>query len=189
MMSPARLNLILAISIVLVVGANATAFTYSLWGPALNRHWNDFLNANFFRPAAKAGDRTIADCLKVSDFYSARLTTYFLADSDESAGGSTDDLSKYAEYCDRVPGTGKVIFSVTLMEEDVRSQPVALSFYKFDSKGARAVINTLPSAAHPAGFVTLDATVDHKGKYLLELAFGEGKSKEDLIEMPISVGR
>lgn len=188
-MSPGRLNLILSIAIVLVVGVNATAFTYSFWGPTFNRHWNEFLDANFFRPAVKAGDRTIADCLKVSDFYSARLTTYFLGDSDESAGGAIDDLSKYDEYCDRVPGTGRVIFSVTLMEEDVRSQPVALSFYKLDAKGARELISSLPSKARSAGFVTLDGRVDHKGKYLLELAFGEGKSKEDVIEMPISVGR
>jgi hypothetical protein len=188
-MSPGRLNLILSITILLVVGANATAFTYSLWGPAFGRYWNDFVNANFFRPAVKAGDRTIADCLKVSDFYSARLTTYFLGDSDDSAGGAIDDLSRYDEYCDRVPGTGRVIFSVTLMEEDVRSQPVSLSFYRLNSKGDRELINALPSKSHSAGFVTLDGRVDHKGKYLLELAFGEGKSKEDLIEMPISVGR
>lgn len=188
-MSPGRLNLILSIAIVLVVGVNATAFTYSFWGPTFNRHWNEFLDANFFRPAVKAGDRTIADCLKVSDFYSARLTTYFLADSDDNAGGAIDDMSRYSELCDRVPGTGRAIFSVTLMEEDVRSLPVGLSFYKLDQKGARELLNSVPAKPHPAGFVTLDSPLSHRGKYLLELAFGEGKSAEDKIEMPISVGQ
>jgi hypothetical protein len=189
MNSNLRLNLMLFAGVVLIIGVNGAAFTYSFWAPSFNLYWNDFLNAHFFRPAAKAGDRTIADCLKVSDFYSARLTTYFLADSDDSAGGRIDDLSKYSEYCDRVPGTGRVIFSVTLMEQDVRSLPVALSFYKFDPKGERQLINALPAKAHSAGFVTLDAPVSYKGKYLLELAFGDGKSAEDRIAMPISVGQ
>jgi hypothetical protein len=189
-MSPnSRLNLMIFVGIVLIIGVNAAAFSYSYWASSFNLYWNDFLNAHFFRPAVKAGDRTMADCLKVSDFYSARLTTYFLADSDESAGGPIDDLSKYDEYCDRVPRTGRVIFSVTLLEEDVRSQPVALSFYRSDPEGALTLINALPSSPHPAGFVTLDANVAHRGKYLLKLAFGEGKSKEEIIEMPISVGR
>lgn len=189
MNSNLRLNLILFASVVAIIGLNVAAFSYSYWGPSFKLFWNDVLNANFYRPAAKAGDRTMADCLKVSDFYSARLTTYFLADSDDSAGGAIDDLSKYDEYCDRVPKTGRAIFSVTLMEEDVRSLPVALSFYKIDGKGARELVNSLPAKAHPAGFMTLDASLPHKGDYLLELAFGEGKSAEDKIAMPISVGR
>lgn len=184
-----RLNLILFVGIIAFVGANAAAFTYSFWAPSFNLYWNDFLNAHFYRPAVKAGDRTITDCLKVSDFYSARLTTYFLADSDDNAGGAITDMSKYDEYCDRVPGTGRAIFTVTLMEEDVRSQPVALSFFRYGADGGLQPLNALPSAPHPGGFVTLDAPVDHRGKYLLRLAFGEGKSKEDLIDMPISVGR
>jgi hypothetical protein len=137
----------------------------------------------------KAGDRTISECLGVSDFYSVHLTTYFLPDSEESAGGPTDDLSKYAEYCDRVPGTGKLIFSVTLMEKDARNESVALSFFQVDTDGGLKPINALPSQPHSSGFVTLDASVAHKGKYLLKLAFGEAKNAEDTIEMPIFVGR
>jgi hypothetical protein len=184
-----RLNVILFATVFLVAGVNIAAFTYSFWASSFSLFWNDFLDAHFYRPAVKAGDRTMADCLKVSDFYSARLTTYFLGDSDSSAGGPTDDLSKYAEYCDRVPGTGKVIFSVTLIEEDVRGLPVAMSFYRAGADGARELLNALPASSHPAGFVTMDSTVAHKGKYVLAVAFGEGKSKEDLIEVPISVGQ
>ncbi|MBY6242662.1 hypothetical protein [Methylosinus sp. Sm6] len=188
MNSNLRLNLLLLAGVVLIIGVNVAAFSYSYWASSFDLFWNDFLNAHFYRPAAKAGDRTMADCLKVNDFYSARLTTYFRADSDDSAGGRIDDMSKYAEYCDRVPGTGRVIFSVTLIEEDVRGMPVALSFYKLDQKGARALLTSLPAKPHPTGFVTLDSPVSYRGKYLLELAFNEGKSAEDKIEMPISVG-
>jgi hypothetical protein len=189
MNSNLRLNLLLLAGIGLVVGLNVAGFSYSYWGPSFNLLWNDFLNANFYRPAVKAGDRTMADCLKVSDFYAARLTTYFLADSDDNAGGSIDDMSRYSELCDRVPGTGRAIFSVTLMEEDVRSLPVGLSFYKLDQKGARELLNSVPAKPHPAGFMTLDSPLSHRGKYLLELAFGDGKSAEDKIEVPISVGQ
>ena len=104
-----------------------------------------FWKAHVLQPAVKAGDRTISECLGVSDFYSVHLTTYFLPDSEESAGGPTDDLSKYDEYCDRVPGTGKVIFSVTLMEKEARNESVALSFYQYDAEGGLKQINALPS--------------------------------------------
>jgi hypothetical protein len=117
------------------------------------------------------------------------LTTYFLADSDESAGGATDDLIKYDEYCDRVPGTGRVILSVTLMEKEARNEPVGMSFFYYDPQGGLKELSASPSAPRPSGFATLDATVAHKGKYLLRVAFGEGKNKEDIIEMPIFVGQ
>lgn len=189
MNSTTRLNLMLFVGVFLLIGVNGALFSYSYWGPALVMRWNDYWNEKMPTPAKKAGDRTISDCLKVSDYYSVHLTTYFLADSADSAGGRTDDMSKYEEYCDRVPGTGKVIFSATLMEKDARKERVGLSFYQLDDKGERKELTTLPSAPHNAGFVTMEATVAHKGKYLLKLAFGEGKEKEDIIEMPIFVGR
>jgi hypothetical protein len=183
----ARLNLMLFAVILVLGGFSSAAFSYKYWSPAVVIYWNDHWKP--VRPAVKAGDRTMGECLGVTDFYTARLTTYFLSDSAESAGGPTDDLSRYDEYCDRVPGTGKVIFSVTLMEEDVRSAPVALAFYQYDSAGGLKEINALPSSPHPAGFVTLDAIVAHRGKYVLKLAFGAAKNKEDTIEMPIYVGQ
>lgn len=189
MNSNLRLNLLLLAGVLSIIALNLAAFTYSFWASSFNLYWNDFLNATFYRPAVKAGDRTMADCLKVSDFYSARLTTYFLADSDDNAGGRIDDMSRYAEFCDRVPGTGRVIFSITLMEEDVRSLPVGASFYRLGEKGARELLNSTPAKPRPAGFLTLDSPVSYKGKYLLELAFGEGKSAEEKIETPIAVGR
>jgi hypothetical protein len=189
-MSPtARLNLALFLAIVLLAGFCGAMFTFSFWAPSVKQAWNEYWNENLPRPALKAGDRTISECLKVSDFYSARLTTYFLADSSESAGGPTDDLRKYDEYCDRVPGTGRVIFSLTLMEKEVRNDPVALSFFRIEGDGARKLISSLPSNRHPSGFVTLDASVSYRGKYVLQLAFGDAKNQEDVIEMPISVGR
>jgi hypothetical protein len=117
------------------------------------------------------------------------LTTYFLADSDESWGGATDDMSKYDEYCDRVPATGKVIFSVTLMEKEARGEPVALSFFQEGQDGALKLINSLPPKPYPSGFATLDAAVPHKGQYVLKVAFGEARNKEDTIEMPVRVGQ
>ncbi|HEY8163805.1 MAG TPA: hypothetical protein VIF34_16295 [Methylocystis sp.] len=189
-MSPTvRLNLMLFLGIVLLVGVNAVLFTYPLWGPAFNQYASDFWKAHTLKPAIKAGDRTISECLGVSDFYSVHLTTYFMADSAESAGGPTDDMSKYDEYCNRVPGTGKVIFSITLMEKEARGEPVALAFYQEGSDGALKELSSLPSKPYPAGFATLEGTVPHKGKYVLKAAFGEAKNKEDTIEMPILVGQ
>lgn len=183
-----RLNLMLFLVIVLIAGINVAMFSYSFWGPSFNQYWSEFWKAHAPKPAVKAGDRTASECLGVSDFYSAHLTTYFLADSAESAGGPTDDMSKYDEYCDRVPGTGKVIFAVTLMEKEARNESVALTFYE-DAEGGLKQLAALPSNPRPSGMLTLDATVAHKGKYVLKLAFGEAKNAEDVIEMPIFVGR
>jgi hypothetical protein len=185
----ARLNLMLAGGAALLIGLNAGAFTYHLWGPAAAQYANDYWKAHVLQPAVKAGDRTISECLGVSDFYSAHLTTYFLADSADSAGGATDDMSRYDEYCDRVPGTGKVIFAITLMEKDARNEPVALSFHAYQADGTLKELASLPSKTHGSGMLTLDSTISHKGKYVLKLAFGEAKNKEDTIEMPISAGQ
>jgi hypothetical protein len=185
----ARLNLILFAVMILLLGGNGAAFTYKLWGPSFNQTVADFWKTHTLKPAVKAGDRTIAECLGVSDFYSAHLTTYFFADSADSAGGRTDDMSKYDEYCDRIPGTGKVIFSVTFMEKDARKEPVAVSFYQADAKGALKEINSLPARPYPSGMLSVETTVAHTGNYLLRLAFGEAKNKEDMIDMPIMVGR
>lgn len=189
-MSPnGRLNLMLSLGIVLLVSVNGAFFSYAWWGPAINRYVEDFWKAHTLKPAVKAGDRTISECLGVTDFYSVHLTTYFLADSADSAGGATDDMSKYDEYCDRVPGTGKVIFSITLMEKEARGEPVALAFYQQGPEGALKELNALPSKSYPSGFATLEATVSHKGNYVLKAAFGEARNKEDTIEMPILVGQ
>ncbi len=67
-MSPiVRLNLMLSAALVLLVGVNAAIFSYPYW------------------PKSKAsrdptaGEYPVSECLKVSDFYSVHLTTYFLA--------------------------------------------------------------------------------------------------------------
>lgn len=88
-----------------------------------------------------------------------------------------------------MPGTGKVIFAVTLMEKEARNESIAPSFYAYQSDGSLKELASQPSTPHPSGMLTLDAIVAHKGKYVLKLAFGEAKNKEDIIEMPISVGR
>ncbi len=184
-----RLNLMLGAAPALLSSINAIVFSYQLWGPAVTQYIDDVWKAHVNKPAVKAGDRTISECLGVSDFYSAHLTTYYLADSAESAGGATDDMSRYDEYCDRVPGTGKVIFAITLMEKDARSEPVALSFHAYQPDGTTKELASLPPKPHGSGMLTLDSTVAHKGKYVLKLAFGEAKNKEDIIEMPITAGQ
>lgn len=179
----------LVTAIVLLVSVNVAAFTFKFWGPPLVQQWDDYWKQKLNKPAEKAGDRTISDCLQVSDFYSVHLTTYFFADSPENAGGATDDLRKYSEYCNHVPGTGKVIFALTLMEKEVRNDPVALSFYKYSPSGELQLLNELPSKSYPSGMISIEGTIDHTGKYLLKAAFGEAKNKEDTIEMPITSGK
>lgn len=188
-MNSNRLNLYLFLGILLLVSVNGVFFSYAWWGPAFNQYVDDFWKKHTLKPAEKAGDRTISECLGVTDFYSVHLTTYFLSDASESAGGATDDLSRYDEYCDRVPGPGKVILSITLMEKDARSEPIAMAFYRVGPNDTLEELNSFPPKLHQSGFATLDATVTKKGKYLLKVAFGQARNKEDTIEMPILVGQ
>lgn len=188
-MDQRRLIPLMAMAIILLISVNVAAFTFKFWGPALVQEWDDYWKQKLNKPAEKAGDRTISDCLQVSDFYSVHLTTYFLADSSDNAGGATDDLRKYAEYCNHIPGTGKVIFALTLMEKEVRNDPVALSFYKYDTKGELQLLNESPSRAYPSGMISIGGTIEHAGKYLLRAAFGEAKNKEDTIDMLITAGK
>ncbi len=185
----ARLNLLLFLGIIVLAGASGAAFSYKFWGPAFTVYWTEHFAPKTLKPATKAGDRVISDCLGVSDFYSVHLTTYYLADSDESAGGAVDDLRKYDEYCDRVPGTGKVIFAVTFMEKEVRKQPVSLWFYQLDAAGGRKELFFKPATRYPSGMLSVNSTLAHKGTYLLKIGFGEAKEKEDIIEMPIVAGQ
>lgn len=186
---PSRsLNFKLFLLVCVLGGANLIGFSYPVWGPSFWQSWEEYWKVKLNKPAEKAGDRTISDCLQVSDFYSVHLTTYFLQDSADSWGGATDDLKKYAEYCNRVPGTGKVIFAVTLMEKDVRNEAISLSFYRNDAGGEPKLLSSLPPKAYPSGLASMESVVDHRGKYLLRIAFGEAKNKEDVIDVPIMSG-
>lgn len=166
----ARLNWILFAFVIFLIGVNIALFL------PLPRWWTEKQNKN--EPS----------CLKVSDFYSVHLTTYFLPDSGkESANANGKKL--YMPYCDQVPGTGQAVFTIDLMEQDARDQLVALSLSHYDASGHLALVTELPRAVHPGGVLTLGAAIEKPGKYLLRLTFGEGKSKDEIIEMPILAGR
>jgi hypothetical protein len=95
-------------------------------------------------------------CLKVSDFYSVHLTTYFLSATDSSVEGPKNTTKKYDQYCDRVPGEGLVVFTVDLMEQDARDLPVALSFSQYDSRGQLKLVKEVPPNPHSQGTLTLE---------------------------------
>lgn len=128
-------------------------------------------------------------CLKVSDFYSVHLTTYFLSAGDSGVEGPQNTARKYDQFCDRIPGGGFAVFAVDLMEQDARETQVSLSFSQYDSQGQLKLVKELPANPHPRGTLTLDIPIQERGKYLLKVAFGEAKSKDDVIEMPIMVGQ
>jgi len=127
-------------------------------------------------------------CLKVSDFYSVHLTTYFLAASGDGEVDPHDKAKRYMQVCDRIPGTGKVIFTVDLMEQDAREMPVGLSLSRYDSDGRLVPVKELAPGLYPRGVLTLDLVIAERGKYILKAAFGDAKSKDDIIEMPVFAG-
>ncbi|HUB64991.1 MAG TPA: hypothetical protein VL996_11225 [Methylocella sp.] len=141
------------------------------------------------RDAASVDGKNLPSCLKVSDFYSVHLTTFFLAAGLDDDSDPREKAMRYNQYCDRIPGAGKVIFTVDLMEQDARDQSVVLSLSQYDSGGQLTLVKALPPNLHPHGVLTLDTAILERGKYLLKLAFGKAKSKDEIIEMPILVGQ
>ena len=133
-------------------------------------------------------DKNQPSCLKVSDFYAVQLTTYFLPTAADDDSDPKDKAWRYIQYCDRIPGTGKVVFTVDLMEQDARDQSVVLSFSRYNSAGHLALVKALPADLHPRGVLTLDTAIAERGKYLLKVAFGKARTKDEIIEMPILVG-
>ncbi|MCI0597928.1 MAG: hypothetical protein L0Y60_00130 [Beijerinckiaceae bacterium] len=127
-------------------------------------------------------------CLKVSDFYSVHLTTYFLASAGDDGTDPKVNSKQFMQVCDRIPGTGKVVFTVDLMEQDARDMPVALSLSRYDSEGRLVPVKELAPGLHPRGVLTLDSVIAERGKYLLKVAFGDARSKDDVIEMPVFAG-
>ncbi|MCI0467628.1 MAG: hypothetical protein L0Y57_11580 [Beijerinckiaceae bacterium] len=127
-------------------------------------------------------------CLKVSDFYSVHLTTYFLAGGGEGETDAEGRAKPYIQLCDQIPGTGKVIFTVDLMEQDARDMPVALSLSRYDAEGRLVPVKELAPGLHPRGVLTLDSVIAERGKYLLRVDFGGAKTKDGIIEMPVFAG-
>jgi hypothetical protein len=102
-------------------------------------------------------------CLKVSDFYSVHLTTYFLSTTDSGVAGPQTTARKYDQFCDRIPGGGFAVFAIDLMEQDARKLEVALSFSQYDSQGRLKLVKQLPPNLHPRGTLTLDAPIQERG--------------------------
>ena len=83
----------------------------------------------------------------------------------------------------------KFFFTVDLMEQDAREQSVTLSFWQYNPQEQLTLVKALPANLHPRGVLTLDAHIMERGKYLIKLAFGKAKTKDDMIEIPILVGQ
>jgi hypothetical protein len=172
-----RMNWILFAVLALLIGGNLMIFLYPLW---------QVIRLKEEQSRAK----NQPSCLKTSDFYSVHLTTYYLAASGDGALDPKEKAKRrYDPYCDRIPGTGQVMFTVDLMEQDTRKMPVALSLSQYSSEGRLALVKGLPPSLHPGGVLTLDVPIAERGKYLLKVVFGAAKSKDDIIEMPILVGQ
>lgn len=142
-----------------------------------------------WRMSDSSEGKNLPSCLKVTDFYSVHLTSYFLPAALDDDSDPREKAMRYNQFCDRIPDTGKVIFTVDLMEQDARDQSVVLSLSRYTPEGQLMPVKTLPPNLHPRGVLTLDTPIAERGKYLLKVAFGEAKTKDDIIEMPIIVGQ
>src|ERR1700730_7319678 len=101
-------------------------------------------------------------CLKVSDFYSVHLTTYFLSAIDSGVEGPKSKTKKYDQFCDRIPGEGQAVFTVDLVEQDTRDLPGSLSLSHYDLRGQLKLVKEVPPNPHPRGTLTLDTPIQQQ---------------------------
>jgi hypothetical protein len=171
--SPATI-LKLLVLLILVIGADALILTYPRWLAIL--------------PMMESSEeKNLPSCLKTSDFYAVHLTTHFAAASSKAA--SNPKALVYDPYCDSVPGPGYLVFTVDLMERDARTLAVGLSFFKNSADGKLVLVKASPPTLHPSGVLTLQVPSMERGKYVLKVAFGEAKTDDDTISVPILVGK
>jgi hypothetical protein len=114
------LNWILFAVIILLIGGNTLLFV------SVPRWWTAAQSTN----QSQSGNEP--SCLKVSDFYSVHLTTYYLAAAKGGDMDLKDKAKRYTPYCDRIPGTGQAIFAIDLMEQESRNLAVAFSLSKYE---------------------------------------------------------
>jgi hypothetical protein len=162
--------------VTLLVAGNAIIFLYPRWEAGLLAR-------------APLENENQGSCMKVSDFYSVHLTTFYMGGASDDAGSGKDRANGPGQYCDRIPATGLAIFTIDLLEEEARNQAVALSLSQYSPEGGLKVMKQIPAHPHPDGVLTLTSAMPEKGKYMLKVAFGDAKSKDDVIEMPITVGQ
>lgn len=169
----------------------AVIFVVVIHGIAVNSMM--FTNGSRWEAGRQIGNtaqnKNQPSCLKVSDFYSVHITTYFLAATGLGEMDPKDKAKGHIQACDRIPGTGQVVFTVDLMEQDTRGVPIGFSLSRYDTGGRLVLVKEASRVVHPRGVLTLDAAIAEQGKYLLKVAFGEAKTKDDIIEIPILVGQ
>lgn len=125
------------------------------------------------------------NCLVANDFYVAHLTSYIQT---EPSAADPKRAEAFRPYCRSIPAAGRLVFSFDLVDREARKVPVALAVLKYGADGSKTVIKEQPAAAYPAGVAAITADIPEAGRYGLKLAFGEGRSADEVIETPIAVG-
>lgn len=125
------------------------------------------------------------NCLVANDFYVAHLTSYIQT---EPVAGQSQSVEAFRPYCKNIPSAGRLVFSFDLVDKEARKVPVALAVLKYEANGAKTVVKEQPPAAYPTGVAAITADIPETGRYGLRLAFGEGRTADEVIETPIAVG-
>jgi hypothetical protein len=113
------------------------------------------------------------------------LTTYIQT---EVAGADPKRAEAFRPYCRNVPKTGAVTFSFDLIDKEARKLPVALAVSKVAASGEKALVKEQPAAVYGAGVAQISANLAEAGVYSVRLVFGEGKSADEQLEVPVAVG-
>jgi hypothetical protein len=134
-------------------------------------------------PVGQADDTKKLACLIANDFYAVHLTAY--QPPAGRSGGAVD--GGFRPYCQELPSAGRTYITLDLLDQDVRTTPLAVRVQSHPDEGQPSTISELPRRVYPAGVVEVVADLPRPGRYSVVLQVGDSTAGEDIITIPMTV--
>lgn len=134
-------------------------------------------------PVGQADDTKKLECLITNDFYAVHLTAY------QPPAGRSDGAvdGGFRPYCQELPSAGRTYVTLDLLDQDVRTTPLAVRVQSHQDGGQPSTISALPRRVYPAGVVEVVADLPRPGRYSVVLQMGDTMAGKDTITIPMTV--
>lgn len=98
------------------------------------------------------------------------------------------DLPPTHAYCDHVPETGELYFTVDLTDPESREVPIAMRLVMEGHGAGEHEIMSVPAKQYPSGSITFTVNLDELGQYALLLETENAGKMTTAVRIPIHVG-
>jgi hypothetical protein len=98
------------------------------------------------------------------------------------------DLPPTHAYCDHVPETGELYFTVDLTDPESREVPIAMRLVMEGHGEGGHEIMSVPAKQYPSGSITFSVNLEELGQYALLLETEKAGKMTTAVRIPIHVG-